>query len=396
MFKVINLTLYISISFLIIIFYLNVPVYCSMAEECNWYKYLIPIFVASSMILLLLKIQIMNYINYKLILFYAVLLFMSFASYALLADNYAYSAFKDYLNALILMIFFSIFFIYSAIFNRQIATIFCIATMAAVSFNLVDMFAHGIFFKEIDGFGTRAAGFYVNANDAAFGILIGMILGIKRIRTSLRIYYVIICLIGIFITFSRGGLIVWLLLYIYLIVKGELPRKSGIIVGILLSFSVIFIPIILDFLSTYNNDLNLMADRLNFFSGSASTEDLKEDSRYSLVSYAIDAFISSPIFGHGANALLRLGSDQLSHNQYLAFLSDYGIIGLVIYIIFIITFFVDRPKFRDLLILVLIASLFSHNIFNSYAFMIAFAYIANYRDIQKKFSTSPQATYYLG
>lgn len=375
--KYINSVIYILTSILVIMLYLNVPVYCSASGECSWFKYILPSLAFFSIVVIFTKIRGVSFLNLFIVLLYFTLLLLSIASYSFIGDDFSLLGIDEYFNALIIIIILSIFFRFSYLNGNNSALIILIATIFAIFFNLVDIFAPNMYFNSIEGFGVRAAGFYVNANNAALGILAGMTLSITSLPNSLRIWYALVSLLGVVVTFSRGGLIIWLCLYVFLLLKNKIPRFSGLLVLFSLVFVSALIPSLLKYLSKYNSDLYLIADRLDFFTGSATKQDVTSDARYYLVEYSLQAFDSSPIFGNGTNSLLRLGSDQLSHNQYLSFLTDYGVLGFLGYIIFIIYLYIKKSDYREFVILLLVASFFTHNIFNSYIFMIAFAYISN-------------------
>lgn len=379
MLKYINHVLYIFSALCISMIYLNVPVYCSNVGECSWSKYLLLLLVPLSIIMTIFKIRNFTNLNIYLVFYYSMLCLFAMASYSIFGDIYSLTTLSGYTESFIIIILFSLFFRFSYLNNFNAHNIILISTLLAVIFNVVDLIKPAEFFQKIEGFNVRAAGYYINSNNAALAIVIGMVLTIKQIRPSYRIIYAFICLLGILTTFSRGGLLAWLILFGILLSKGIISRLKGTLLLLSLIFTVTLVPKLIDYLSNFNDEIYLLADRLDFFSGEASSSDFTDDARFELINNSIALFIENPVLGNGSKALLRYGYNQLSHNQFLAFLVDYGIFSFLIYLLFIGLLYIKLPSHREFMIVLIISSFFSHNIFDSYAFMIAFAYIVNYQ-----------------
>jgi hypothetical protein len=115
----------------------------------------------------------------------------------------------------------------------------------------------------------------------------------------------------------------------------------------------------------------LVVNRLGVFSGEKGTSDIYEDSRYELVNLSIDLFLQNPLWGNGFFSLLKYGSDQLNHNQYLLILTDYGLIGMFVFVIMLCLLYSKNNII--LFFFLLICGFFTHEFFYSYTFLTILA-----------------------
>lgn len=156
-----------------------------------------------------------------------------------------------------------------------------------------------------------------------------------RIRTHIVIF------VGIIISFSRTGLIA-LGLYFMLLIIQKLLKNSKIIYLFLTFISTISI-----MLFVFGSDL--IYRLLNFITvtsaellGRERTVEINavftEDSRYLIWNKALEYIIVNPVFGYGP-----LSFEQLlpypPHNTFLTILLDFGIIGIIIFILLFIPLF---------------------------------------------------------
>ena len=324
----------------------------------------------------------MSNLNFYLILNYIAFCLLAASSYAFIGDEYALSSLLESIESTVILILIIIFFRFSYFNGYKSHILIIISTILAIIFNIIDLILPGEYFEKIEGFNVRAAGFYINANNAALAIVLGLTLTIKNISPSYRIPYIIVCLLGILATFSRGGLVCWLFLYTILMIKGVIPKSKSILILFFIAFMVTFVPQIIKYLSGFNDEIYLIADRLDFFSGNVSSDDVTDDARFHLLRNSFEIFVNNPLLGQGSKALLRSGFDQLSHNQFLELLADYGLLGFTIYLALLSIFYIKLTRYRFAILLIVISSFFTHNIFDSYIFIIAFAYLSNIKSTQ--------------
>ena len=178
----------------------------------------------------------------------------------------------------------------------------------------------------------RAAAFYVNANKSAEAILLGMILGVGVVKKRYRFIFCFACLLGVASTFSRGGLLAWFLILAAMSYSGIISLRASALMSSVAFFCLSSLYVGADLVSDYVN-IDALVGRIDFFSGGSSVDQVSQDDRWVLAERAWRLFLESPLIGLGDYALLRSGAGQLSHNQYLHFLSDLGVIGLILYFV---------------------------------------------------------------
>jgi len=187
----------------------------------------------------------------------------------------------------------------------------------------------------------RSAGFS-NANQYAgflvlfIPLLFSFFLNQKSsLPKAISAFFLIITLMGLFITGSRGGTLSFLfsMIVYLLILKREKMIRIGAIISVVLTLLVV------GGISYVVVPPNMKEGISTKFDPSGS-EDLNEytSGRLDLWGNGIKLFIESPIFGHGQQTyapLSKLRGFQLvgnSHNDYILHAVQYGSIGLVIFL----------------------------------------------------------------
>lgn len=314
---------------------------------------------------------------------YLAILLLVYFSHALINDEHSADAAKTALNGFIFIVLFSLAFIAATHSRRDMRWIFFTGALFASLLNIIDFFDHGAVFEQIDSFGVRAAAFYINANKAAEAILLGMILGIGVVAKKYRLIFCLVCLTGVGLTLSRGGLMTWFLVLLAFSLYQLVSFRSVLIGFGAAIFSLSFFYVGTNFVADYV-DVEMLSSRIDFFSGDVASNTTQDD-RVLLAKSAWDLFAESPLFGHGDYTMLRKGAGQLSHNQYLHLLSDHGVVGLFLYFLLLSSLIslTDRRKEHYVfLVFVLFWGLFSHNILDSYVFWMGFSYLAVEKLIQ--------------
>jgi O-antigen ligase len=253
------------------------------------------------------------------------------------------------------------------------------ALLIAVASVLLDYFApSAVLFKEVGlGITGRAAGLYLNPNLAGQAIL--MILLCLLLRTSPRAFFVaaLIALAGLLPTFSRSSVLAWAILMVGAVIFGRVPRAAipvlvGAAIGILAAG-----PTVLNLLSNlfFLEDQNSL-DRLTWILGQGASSDSLEGERGRAVNFGLDQFWNSPLLGHGIGFTSVWVGETGTHNLILRHLVEYGILGCLIFPMFL--WYSIRPKeYRsDQRIIYLVASIalflsfFSHNLLEQAIFIL--------------------------
>ena len=232
----------------------------------------------------------------------------------------------------------------------------------------------------------RPAGFYINPNDSGAALVLGMILSIGIVNAKYRWAFVILVGIGVFLTFSRGA-ILELLLVTLIFVATKTLNSSNIILLIIIIFiglNLIGNINLLDILpwDKLNGTVQLRLE--NFLSGDAGDD----NDRYGLAKAAWDLFTQNPLFGYGIGYTLEWEESQSTHNTYLYYMVDHGILGALILptLVLAITW-QTRGETRNVALafsaFILVWGVFSHNIMGQRHMLISFALMAAMKELNK-------------
>jgi O-antigen ligase len=235
---------------------------------------------------------------------------------------------------------------------------------------LYDLVEPGYFSREI----SRAAGFGGNANYAAILVvaLLAVCLRYDRVRFADHCLLVF-CGVTVFATLSRGGLILFMLLFVIhshvSMVASRLTLNRRLLFFTMAGLAGMTVIVTTQLLmgSSKMFDEYGARDRLALFSGQGHLYDADE-SRIALAQEFMRLVDDSPLLGHGTG--FTNFYDQGPHNMYLQQWVNNGVAGLLCYIAYLACClrlfrrrrFIPGQVFTFLLC---VASFFSHNIIDN-------------------------------
>ena len=229
----------------------------------------------------------------------------------------------------------------------------------------------------------RAAGLYVNPNQAGAALIVGFLLTVSEVPSSRRWIYLAIVATGVLLTFSRGAMLglFGIVLALSLLTSLLTWRDAGKAGVVLVTLSVVAWIFVRDVIETeFQIDPDMVLDRVLWILDPANRTDFSEADRANLAAHGLEQFFGSPIVGNG------LGSTQFwqyyssTHNLYLALASDFGIIGFVI-LPFLVYASVHRSISKStaapvLALFILYWGLLSHNVLSEPYLLIGIAIMA--------------------
>ncbi len=256
------------------------------------------------------------------------------------------------------------------------------------------------------GFGTmnvgRPAGFYINPNKAGAALMLGLILTITSIKKSYRWLFAIFVGMGIMLTFARSAILGWVVCMALLIAGRAIAAKRRTVVLPML--------ILIAFLATANPLQSLtnyfsggtdgsywnVLDRLEQFQNPSLDDDSAKD-RQAVAKEAWKMFSQHPFWGNGLGSTNNWTIAPFStHNMYLYYMADNGIIGLIFLpgAIFAVVY---RNKGEQKIVLICYAifmglwGVFSHNVLEERYSLIALSLVAAMNTNQSRYlKYSPQ------
>ncbi len=229
--------------------------------------------------------------------------------------------------------------------------------------------------------GDRPGGFLVNANDGASLMDMLLVAALPWRRPSSRSYFwAIAAFVGIAVTLSRSGLILWFLIVATyagkIILTGRLRARIltiGAVSAVLAGFIII---ITLSPQELYKLGVPVTAMRrvegmLKLAQGQTSV--LNGDSRVVTFDYWVGQLPEHPLMGNGSGYAMSGagpsigGEGQGPHNMYFARFIDGGIVGILSILAFFTfwgTFFLVRRDIVGIIFITLFAltCMFSHNV----------------------------------
>jgi hypothetical protein len=217
----------------------------------------------------------------------------------------------------------------------------------------------------------RAAGFYVDPNVAAYALSLIMLCAIETVPRRLRWLFLLACGLGVLLTFSRSGWIVWGTGVAWMGWQSE--SRSGIkkivvaAASVVLGFgflATVFFGGLGSFLMNTPIGSHLDANTLARLGvGAASLSGHSADLHQEEIWYSFSQISQQPLFGHGLGYVYEWGLPVGPHDVYLRFLVEGGVCGLVFYLLLIwLLWSMSRGIDRVLVLQIIIASFFNHNI----------------------------------
>ena len=221
----------------------------------------------------------------------------------------------------------------------------------------------------------RGAGFFLNPNTAGFMMILLCLSGLPVLPPALRWPYVLLIAVAVFLTFSRSS---WVLLFFTisaLFWQGELGfRKQRLALGLLAILGVAGLGMAI--MTGALVDLILATPLADFLDSNTLARlglaefasDQSANERADVANLALNFFLDGghPIFGYGLGYTHIWEFRVSTHNMYLLYLVEGGLVGLVIYLSLIVLLISKTHGIARLMAVNLsIYSLFSHNILDS-------------------------------
>ena len=232
--------------------------------------------------------------------------------------------------------------------------------------NVAEFFFAGTMFDWMSNVPGRAAGFYENANDSAMFICMGIPIVGLGLSARLRWVFYAVTLIGVYVTFSRGGLISWgLFAATTEVVLGSRRRGWGTRALVMMMAALCTIGALSYFSSDIEKSLSEALWPYLDANTSARMEFLSNDStdeRMSVLQHGLEAFASAPLFGQGVGYTHAWEYKVSVHNMIVLMLAELGLIGGFWYALFLLSLWkYGRPYGVTVLLIILVTGFFSHN-----------------------------------
>lgn len=239
----------------------------------------------------------------------------------------------------------------------------------------------------------RAAGFYMNPNNAGFSVLLIAICLVFLCSPVGSSWAMGIAFIGVVLTFSRGAISAWIIAMFFFTLTGRVPRYlSGVVIVAVAAFLVYGSNIIMFLDNKLEGNWSNSLGRIGFFISGKATDD-SSASRVDVALSALDEFFQSPVLGRGlgySQAWSSSGYGINTHNIYLKHALDFGLVGFLVYPLFLVAALYTRNGFHNkdalsVFIILFLLGFNSHNMMESAIFIITLC-ILNNTDFTKRYA----------
>ncbi len=230
----------------------------------------------------------------------------------------------------------------------------------------------------------RVSGMWGNPNVAAIFIAASVPLIAIGLKPSRRAFVYMITLLGVLATLSRGGLVIWTVMFILSLffrsrtaTAADRAERTLYLAGGGLAALV----------GTVLANINVMGWLASVSTGKvtrlSTTRDFSTSERLYVLKLGWSKFMENPIFGNGVGYTMRWDYASAStHNMFLLVLAEQGAIGFLILMFWILSF-LSFPGVSGIWAIGFFCSsgIFSHNMFEGeYAIIFALYFLGAYAE----------------
>ena len=261
-------------------------------------------------------------------------------------------------------------------------TAILLVTTMSIFNHILELFIPTIFYAEdaVTKILGRSSGFYGNSTGAGEAIILGMILSYGIVPKKLKILFLFFALLGVIPTFSRAAIAAWFIVVFILVMTKAIKKKEAITLGIIIFILVaIALPIFITFLDLFLGEAaaNILG-RIDFFSSKSSVSDGSSQSRFTVARAGLAYFSDNPFLGAGHSFTQYWEHPISTHNIYLLHMAEFGLIGVFIYPLLIISIIwkaSGEAKKTSLAfaVFLLLIGFTSHNVLNGFHTLLAIA-----------------------
>ena len=179
--------------------------------------------------------------------------------------------------------------------------------------------------------GGRAASTFVNPNKASESLLLLTIFSLPAVSKKLRGIFLLVVFFGVLASFSRGGILGWVVVVLSSCVVRAIPRNFLVWVGGCSAGIILAAPQIVQVVDRQldaDSVVNIQSQLSFFIHGETSSVSL--EARSKALQDGLKKVCRKPLFGHGAgHSVLDVYSEDTPHNQFLLLAVDFGVLGVL-------------------------------------------------------------------
>jgi O-antigen ligase len=383
----------------VLIFFTNFDVYSGLIGKSNPIVYII-LLVIASLPLYFSIFKRYKFLSASLLIWCFVYVTISIFSLAYFTQisEIAKEELRHRILAVIFMITMNVIFS-KYDFVQKIARIsIFFFTIINVLNNIFEL-ANPAIFNNLNETG-RPAGLYINSNMSGSALNMGMVFSVNVIPKKFRLIFVIFVGIGVLITFSRGGIIAWIMVVILFLKNQVIPRNQVFYsIGLVGAFNLLGIPSLISLIMDTLDDMGLMnkniRGRIIWFEDASSSDANQDTSRSDILEFGWKLFLQHPILGNGLAATQTWTEPIATHNMYLNFMVEHGFLGALIMPLLIYAVIKNaRGETKTIgfifAALMLLRGIFSHHILSERFSLMLFSLMASMTTQSRLNQLSPE------
>ena len=229
----------------------------------------------------------------------------------------------------------------------------------------------------------RAAGFFINPNQAGAALIAGFTLSVSTLPRRWRTAYITVVAIGVGLTFSRAAILGMLLVCGALVYRQRTFSVGQVLAALLvvgLLTWVAWLILSAQLQERYNIDPQVALDRILWILDPEGRADFSQEERVELLERGWDQFLAAPLLGHGVGSTELWEARTSTHNIYVMLASDFGVLGLFIFPCIVWSAMGSGAKrLGDVAVaglFLLFWGLFSHNMLSEYYLLVTISLLA--------------------
>lgn len=229
----------------------------------------------------------------------------------------------------------------------------------------------------------RAAGFFINPNQAGAALVAGFALSVSVVPARWRVPYLALVAIGVGLTFSRAAILGLVLVSFALAFRGRSLSLRQVVAAVIIVAglaSIIWLLVSAELEDRFHIDPQVALDRLLWVLDTTGQRDSSAWERVALVERGWAQFLASPFVGNGVGSTELWEERASTHNMYVQLASDFGVIGLLVLPAIVLTAIGTwTGRLTDAVVtglFLLFWGLFSHNILTEYYLLLTISMVA--------------------
>ncbi|MDQ6868933.1 MAG: O-antigen ligase family protein [Pseudomonadota bacterium] len=221
----------------------------------------------------------------------------------------------------------------------------------------------------------RAAGFAENPNDSATYICLPLPLVAFFAPRLMRYMWYAIALAGIVVTFSRGGMALWVTAVVVTEALKHRERTGLRFTGmILLTIQFLVVALVLAYAVSAFGGMDALFPDLDNNTRARVSFTTDDNGRLSAAEKGIDMFLDAPLFGKGVGSTRAVPPDHGPHNMFVLMLAELGLVGGIWIAAFLLSIARYGAPFGLLVVIMFsVSAAFTHNHFEWPAVGMLFA-----------------------